>query len=131
MNTAHRPLLFFVFILFAACGGSGGTTPVGNSSGLPRSSTLASLTSGQGGTLCDWVNAKEGGYGRTFNCPDGSQAMSDPDRASCVDVIGYLGTNCPTLTVANLEDCANASGTDVCSIPTQTACAAFDACVGP
>lgn len=134
--TSRRPslastFLFLLSTLLAACGSSSGTAPpVGNSSGLPRSSTIASLTTAQAGTLCDWANAKEGGYGRSMTCPDGSDGSTDPSRESCVSLVVYLGIKCPTLSVGDLEDCGNASGADVCSIPAQAACAAFNACVG-
>jgi hypothetical protein len=114
----------------SSCGSSSGNNGGGASSGLSRSATLASLSTAQAGTLCDWESAKQGGYGRMVNCSDGSQQMSDPDKASCVSGIPTLGSLCPTLTVGDIEDCANAVGTDLCSEPTQAGCAAFNACLG-
>jgi len=123
-------LMFFgsISVLSSSCGG--GSTGGGPSSGLGRTAPLASLTAAQRGTLCDWESGKQGGYGRMINCPDGSQQMSDPDKATCVQGISSLGALCPTLTVGDIEDCANAVGTDVCSEPTQAACAAFNTCLG-
>jgi hypothetical protein len=116
-------------LIAPACGSSSGSTSVGTSSGLPRASTVASLNATQDATLCDWSNAKEGGYGRSFNCPDGGQMMSDPDQASCVGTIMLVGSSCPSLTVGDIEDCGNASGTNLCSVPTLAGCAVFNACV--
>ena len=58
-------------LLSNACGSSG-SGGVGNSSGVPRSSTVGSLDGSQEATLCDWENAKQGGYGRSVTCSDGS-----------------------------------------------------------
>jgi hypothetical protein len=111
-----------------SCGsGSGG---VGNSSGLPRSSTVGSLDSSQAATLCDWENAKQGGYGRSVSCPDGSTQTTDANRAYCVSAVPYFATYCPTLTVGEVEDCANALGTNICNIATEPACAPVAACLG-
>lgn len=132
-NASIGPVLpLLLSIVLVACGSSDGrNAAVANSSGLPRSSTLASLTTAEDWVLCDWVNAKEGGYGRTVSCSDGSQQMSDPDQASCADSVVYLGTKCPSLSVGDVEDCANSTGANLCSVPTSAACAAFTACIGP
>ena len=116
--------------LCSSCGSSTSRPGGGASSGLPRSATIASLSTAQAGTLCDWQSAKQGGYGRMVNCSDGSQEMSDPDKATCVSGASALGALCPTLTVGDVEDCANAVGTDLCSEPTQAGCAAFNTCLG-
>ena len=109
--------------------GSGGTSGGGTSSGVPRATTAGTLTAAQAGTFCDWRNAKEGGYNRFVACSDGSTQVTDMDKASCESTTRVLGAICSTLTVGDLEDCANAVGTDLCSITTKTGCAAFNACV--
>jgi hypothetical protein len=122
-------LLFVVAVsvTMTACGSSGGSGA--DASGIPQSTTLSSLTPAQAGVLCDWENAKQGGYGRSVSCPDGGMQTTDTDRASCVSAAQPIGADCPTLTVGDVEDCANAIGTDLCSLATQPACAAFNACV--
>jgi hypothetical protein len=109
-----------------SCSGDGG---VGPSSGLSRQATVASLTPQQAGTLCDWTNARQGGYGRDVTCSNGSSEGTDPDKQSCVESIPYIGTACPTLTVADIEDCANAIGSDVCMIATAAGCANLRQCL--
>ena len=121
-----------LLIAVASCSGDGGG--VGSSSGVSRQATVASLTPQQAGTLCDWTNARQGGYGRDVTCSDGSSEGTDPDKQSCVESIPYIGTACPTLTVADIEDCANAIGSDVCALATAAGCANLRQClasVGP
>ena len=72
-------ILAFAFVL--SCGGSGGSD-FGPSSGLPRTATIGSLSPSEARTLCTWTNGKQGGYGHTVTCPDGSQQGTDPDEAS-------------------------------------------------
>lgn len=116
----------------ASCGGDdgGGGGGGGSSSGLPRSTPLGSLNSSQAGTFCDWTNNKGGGYGRTATCADGSEEDTDPDKASCVTALPLVGAFCPTLTVGDAEDCANAIGADLCKRTTAAGCAAVNACAG-
>jgi hypothetical protein len=113
--------------LSISCGSSSGP---GNSSGVPRTSTVGSLSPTQAATLCDWTNAKQGGYGRTVNCSDGSTRTTDTNQAECVAGSSAAQTACPTLTVANTEDCANAIGANLCEVSTASACAAIAACLG-
>jgi hypothetical protein len=111
-----------------SCGSSGGG--VGDSSGVPRSSTIGSLTVTQAATLCDWEDAKQGGYNRTVTCTDGNTRTTDASQAECVSGMGYARTFCPSLTVADVEDCANAIGVSICEISTAPACANLAACLG-
>jgi hypothetical protein len=111
-------------VLLVACGGGNGS-----STGLPRSATFSSLTQAQAGRLCDWVNQNQGGYGRTVACPDGSQQTTDADKAGCVDFVPQLGLACPTLTVADVENCVNVIGPRLCEVTTSAACANLAACL--
>jgi hypothetical protein len=111
-----------------ACGGSDGNGG-GSSSGLPRATTIASLNQTQAGTLCDWTNSKQGGYGRSVTCTDGSEETTDADKAYCVAAVPLVGQYCPTLTVGDLEDCANATGSDLCAFSTAPGCAAARTCL--
>jgi hypothetical protein len=114
--------------LFAlSCGSSSGGGA--SSSGIPRSDTVGSLNASQAATLCDWENAKQGGYGRTVTCSDGSTQTTDPDQATCAAVVPYFANKCPTLTVGDIEDCADGLGTNICNLPTESACAALNACI--
>jgi len=97
-------------------------------SGLPRSSAIGSLSPEQFGILCDWTNNEQGGYGRTVNCPSGDPQFTDKDQKSCVEVLPLIRSACPTLTVADAEDCASAIGTDLCKFPHEPACAALLRC---
>jgi hypothetical protein len=110
-------------------GGDAGGGAVGTSSGLPRASTLGSLTTAQDATLCDWENAKQGGYGRSVSCPNGSEDDTDLTQASCVASVPGFATGCPSLTVGDVEDCANAIGTNLCQMPTAAGCANVNACL--
>jgi hypothetical protein len=114
--------------LSISCGSSSGGS--GDSSGLPRSSTVGSLSSADAATLCDWLNAAQGGYGRMVTCSDGNTRKTDTNQATCVAGSNAAQTACPTLTVGEAEDCVNAIGSDLCAISTASACAAVSACLG-
>jgi len=43
--------------------------------------------------------------------------------------VPLLGQYCPTLTVGDLEDCANATGSDLCAFSTAAGCAAARTCL--
>jgi hypothetical protein len=121
--TLHRlSATLFVFAALGASSCAGGNGGGSDSSGLPKNATLGSLTTAQAGILCDWENDKQGGYGRTMVCSDGSQETTDPDHASCVGSVPNAGADCPTLTVGDIEDCANAIGADLCEVTTAAAC---------
>jgi hypothetical protein len=107
----------------AVSAGDAGLGEASTSSGLPRASTLPSLTAAQGAQLCDWANQVLGGYGRTVACPAGPRA-TDRDQAYCISGL----PSCPTLTVADIEDCSLAQGADICQYFTANACAALRAC---
>jgi hypothetical protein len=118
---------FGVFVTSLSCG-SGSSGP-GSSIGLPRTTLLGMLTPSQAGTFCDWTNEKQGGYGRSVTCADGSQQHSDVDKATCVSVIPQFATICPTLTVGDAEDCLNAIGRDQCKVSTDLACTNVHNCL--
>ena len=133
---AYREKLL-IGILFAAAGGalsiscgSSSSSGPGDSSGVPRASTVASLSASQAATLCDWENAKQGGYGRSVTCGDAGTRTTDTNQQECVMGMSYTKTACPTLTVANVEDCANAIGADLCAISTNATCAPLATCLG-
>jgi hypothetical protein len=96
-------------------------------SGVPRDCTVVSLSPQQGAQLCDWINQAQGGYGRTMQCAFGPVA-TDPNQAHCVSGLPDLQVLCPTLTVAQVEDCTLAQGPDLCRYLTDVACAPLRAC---
>lgn len=107
-------------------GGSGGS--VGSSSGVARGLSLANLTSDQASTLCDWTNLKQGGYGRIVGCPGGGVEATNPSNQSCVNSTLALGNRCLQLTVGNIEDCANVTGTDLCKFESANECVVVATC---
>jgi len=59
----------------------------------------------------------------------GSAETTDADRAACLTT-GALGSaSCTALTVGDVEDCANATGSDICQTSTAAACAAVNRCI--
>ena len=114
-------------LFLVACGGSND----GSSSGLPRSATFSALTQAQAGRLCDWINQNQGGYGRSVTCLDGSLQTTDADKASCVQSVPLVGIECPTLTVADVENCVNVIGPMLCEVATSPVCANLAACLAP
>jgi len=118
--------LWLGMMISGACGGG---DAVGTSSGVSRSKTVASLDESEMGVLCDWTNGKQGGYGRNVSCADGP-GTTDRDKATCVSGKSLYAEYCYTLTVGEVEDCANAIGTDLCAFYTAAACANVRACLG-
>jgi hypothetical protein len=112
----------------AAALGCGGGSPPGDGLGLPRASTVVSLTPAQGAHLCDWINQEEGGYGRTVNCVLTGPVATNLNQNDCVMGLPILQSTCPVLTVGDLEDCSLARGTDLCKYYTAAACAPLRAC---
>jgi hypothetical protein len=101
----------------------------GDGLGLPRASTVVSLTADEGAHLCDWINQQEGGYGRTMDCAlTGGPVTTDMSQSACVMGLADLPSTCPGLTVGDLEDCTLARGTDLCKYFTVAPCAPLRAC---
>src|SRR5262245_44737040 len=122
---AVAALLILLMATFSACGGDSGPGP---HSGIDRSKTVGSLDPNEAATLCDWASARQGGYGRSVSCP-GSQQRTDSSKESCVSGLPLLASYCPSLTVGETEDCANAIGTDLCALETAPECATIWACM--
>ena len=102
---------------------------LGPTSGLPLDSTIASLGSTDAATLCDWINGKQGGYGRpAVFCPGGGKEVPYPSQLSCVNAFAALGNRCLDLTVGTVEDCVNATGTDLCLEESTPACMTIKTC---
>src|SRR3954468_13840773 len=112
-----------VSALVVGCGGGSSGT------GVPPATKVSDLTDAQAKVMCDFLNARQGGYGKTIQCPDGP-SPNDKDQAEC---LGYLvpgvGTFCPTLTAGDLESCANGPMGNVCTFQTAPECMAVAACI--
>jgi hypothetical protein len=107
---------------------AGGET-LGATSGLPLDSTIASLSSTDAATLCDWVNGKQGGYGRpSVFCPGGGNKGTYLSQLRCVSEFAALGNRCLDLTVGTVEDCVNATGSDLCLEESTPACMTIGTC---
>jgi hypothetical protein len=107
---------------------AGGET-LGATSGLPLDSTIASLSSTDAATLCDWVNGKRGGYGRpSVFCPGAASKSTSLSQLTCVNGFAALGNRCLDLTVGTVEDCVNATGSDLCLEESTPACMTIGTC---
>ena len=105
----------------AGCGDSGGSNGGPGASGVASSKRLDSLTEAEKATLCDWTNAKLGGYGMSVDCGGGLALEADASQADCV---AEWYTSCAA-TVAQGEACANAAS---CSNLLPDACAWILSC---
>lgn len=106
-----------------------GPETLGATSGLPTDSTLASLSSTDAATLCDWVNGRQGGYGRPITfCTGGTAERTDPNQTTCVNEFSALGNRCLDLTVGTIEDCVNQTGTDLCLEESTVPCMTIKTC---
>jgi hypothetical protein len=100
-----------------------------SSGGVPGSTSLSKLSSQQARQLCDSVNAAQGGYGHSASCSGGKMQSTDADQASCVEGLSTIGMCCPSVTVMQVQDCANSAGTSLCGFDTSDACAALRGCL--
>ena len=109
--------------------GSGSGAP-GAPSDVPRGDTLGQLSPSQQASLCDYLANVQGGYGRSVTCPAGDMQDTDPSQAACLQSAPVAAAACPTLTVGDAEDCAAASGTNLCGFDTEPACGPVRDCFG-
>jgi hypothetical protein len=105
----------------ASCDDSGGGGGAPGASGVASSKRIDSLTDAEKALLCDWTNAKLGGYGGSVDCGGGFSLNADASQAECV---ADWFTTCAA-TVAQGEACANASS---CADPIPAACAPIASC---
>src|SRR5689334_2982880 len=109
----RKPWCCLVVLAWAGC--KSGNSDPGPSSGLDRSAVVGDLTAPQRDSLCDWTAERQGGYGRAVDCPGGSTETTDDDRADCLEGVTVIEEECPTITVADIEDCTNANHDDICT----------------
>jgi hypothetical protein len=116
MTTSSR------FALLVICACSSDEPP---RSGVDPATPVADLTSEDVQRFCDWSIAEQGGFGSSELCDDGT-TITTPSVARCVDTIADLLC---TDTIGTLEDCIIATGGNLCLVPTEPACGAYDSCV--
>lgn len=100
-----------------ACGTDSG-------SGVDGSKSLADLSDAEKGAICDWVANALGGYGQVYACDGSDVSIAKSDRAACV---ASIPPAC-SATVAQVENCANAIGGDVCQVLVRPECAPVRHC---
>lgn len=108
--------------------GPAGDGSVGTSSGVSRSVRLMDLGEQQASVLCDWTNLKQGGYGHSITCSSGAVRSTNASNRDCVNQTAALGGLCVAATVGDIEDCANAIGSDLCQYATAAACMSLATC---
>jgi hypothetical protein len=121
--TLARICLLPILVSLVDCGSDG----PGPSSGVPRTALVSSLTPDQAAALCDWSAAVWGGYGQSRVCSDHTMTTT-ANRQACVGSLPLTEQLCPALTVADVEDCSNAIGTDICAFEAAPQCANYAAC---
>jgi hypothetical protein len=109
--------------LLLALGACGEAPPA--RSGVDPSIAIADLTPPDVQIYCEWSVAERGGFGSSEMCDDGTTIETE-SIGSCVDTIADL--TC-TDTIGALEDCILATGGNLCLLPDEPACAAYEACV--
>jgi hypothetical protein len=121
MALLPRLTAFACVWLSIACGSDDGTA---GPAGVDRSANVASISSSELGALCDWANARLGGYGRTETCNDGRSFHTFASQAECVAHPFPMTCNA---TVGQYEDCITAvvgNTSSLCAItaPLPPAC---------
>jgi hypothetical protein len=130
MTSRSSLLAVGLVVVFAvgACGSSGGSP--GAPSNVPPDDTFGQLSTSQVTSLCDYLAAVQGGYGRSVNCPAGDTQTTDSSQSECVASSAQVAALCPTLTAGQTEECAAAAGTNLCDFDTASACAPVRDCFG-
>jgi hypothetical protein len=108
----------------AACTGEIDESGIGAPIGCP----VLSLAGQQAARFCDWINAAQGGYGRTMDCGSQGPIATNKNQADCLSGLPDLQVLCPTLTVGQVEDCTLAQGPNLCAYLTLGACAPLRMC---
>lgn len=113
-----RRLALFASVLLGACGSSGQS---GDGGGAPPSaSSVASLSDGQRGSLCDQLAATEGGYShsKTLTCDGGTETVSfqiGADQSQCKQILQAVGSSCGGLTVGEVQACVTDTYAQTCA----------------
>jgi len=110
-----------VFVL----GGLGCSKGSGGGSGVDGDTKAADLTTEQATDVCDYTAQLFGGYGAQATC--GNSQVFIRSREACIADLGRYLDSCP-VTVAQIEACAEAVGTNLCMLSTEPACAYIKQC---
>jgi hypothetical protein len=106
----------------AGASGTGGGSSAGSSNdGFPAidpTQDARMLSNTDAGELCDWLNAKLGGYGTINMCSQGS-VKNDADQATCI--ANDFTYQCK-VTVAQVHTCIDAE------VPSKGCDVVFDSC---
>jgi hypothetical protein len=118
MRTLFRGIAASIGALLAiACGSSDGG---GGPAGVDRSAPIASIGTSELGEICDWANARLGGYGRTEKCSDGrsfhtfashDECAAHPFPLTCMATVGQYEDCVTALTSKSSSLCASAAST--------------------
>jgi hypothetical protein len=87
------------------------------------------LTEAQAKSVCDYINARQGGYNKPVSCGGGVTQMSHTNQATCLGDLAAWRDGCPTLTVGDVEGCANGPGGNLCTLVTAPECKNVLACL--
>ena len=109
-------------LFVAACGGGDGGFPP--ESGVEPAQPVSALTAGDINTLCAWSIDAEGGAGHVHECGDGIEVTTATVAACEADLAGWTCT----ATVAQYEECINATGGDACRLLSEQVCSFFFEC---
>lgn len=107
-----------------------GSSDAADTSGFPRDTLVSRLTPAEAARLCDWISGKQGGYGRHVTCADGHEEQTDDSLIACVQAFidGRAMLEKCALNIAQIEDCAQAVGLDLCKFTSASECKALNAC---
>jgi hypothetical protein len=111
-----------VAALGVVAGGCGGAPAGAAGSGLPGDALVGMLNAEQTVRLCDWMAQVRGGYGRLTDCTNGPSQSTNSSQEQCVRTLPDVNISCAPLTVADVEGCFLAMGTDLCQFNTLHAC---------
>lgn len=106
--------LFSVFLQLVACASESASEPA-SESGLARSRLVASLSSDEASSLCDWSITTQGGAGKTTKCDETSSRVVHT-KDECLEDIATITklASCYALTVGEVEDCSKEEAANAC-----------------
>jgi hypothetical protein len=125
MKNTPFVLAVFLQLVLVACTSESAPADEG-ASGLSRSRTVASLSSEEASSLCDWSLATQGGPGKTTKCGETSSRVVHT-KDECLEDVAVITklAGCYALTVGEVEDCSKEEAADACGA--SPACDALNA----
>lgn len=105
----------FVFALFLHLVACTSEAADEGASGFSRSRTVASLSSEEASSLCDWSIQTQGGAGKTTKCDETSSRVVHT-KDECIEDVAVITklSSCYALTVGEVEDCSKQDAADAC-----------------